>query len=110
MISLILESVYTIDIAADADAALEMVKSHVYDGLLLDINLRHGIDGVDLMELLRKRPEYKETPIIAITAFAADHDRDEFLSRGFSYYMSKPFTRAELMHLIETAIPPKKGK
>lgn len=110
VISLILESVYTIDIAADADAALEMVKSHVYDGLLLDINLRHGIDGVDLMELLRKRPEYKETPIIAITAFAADHDRDEFLSRGFSYYMSKPFTRAELMHLIETAIPPKKGK
>jgi CheY-like chemotaxis protein len=38
--------------------------------------------------------------MIAITAYAAESDRDEFLSRGFTHYISKPLALSELLRLI----------
>jgi len=91
---------YTIDIANNVDEALAKVKSQKYDAFLIDINLGEGITGVQLMEMIREMPDYKETPMTAITAFAADSDREEFLAKGFTHYISKPFALKELKKLV----------
>ncbi len=39
--------------------------------------------------------------IIAITAYASKEDRDEFLSKGFSHYISKPFSSKDLINLLK---------
>ena len=71
-----------------------------YDLLLLDINLGRGIDGVELMQQIRQIDFYKNIPIVAVTAYAAEADKLEFLAKGFTHYISKPFSSQELKDLL----------
>jgi CheY-like chemotaxis protein len=67
---------------------------------LLDINLGRGIDGVELMQQIRQIKHYKNIPIVAVTAYAAETDKLEFLAKGFTHYLSKPFSSQELKDLL----------
>jgi CheY-like chemotaxis protein len=100
----VLSPFYKITTAFSADVAIELVAKFKYDILMLDINLGRGIDGVELMRNIRKKTEYKNTPIVAVTAYAADSDREEFLSKGFSHYISKPFSSTQLKNLLKGII------
>jgi CheY-like chemotaxis protein len=94
---------YQIDMVPDATSALEKINEEVYDGVLIDINLGHGIDGAQLMEKIKQSANYQDKPLIAITAYAAKADRDEFLERGFTHYISKPYHLKELKTLVDEA-------
>ncbi len=67
---------------------------------MLDINLGRGMDGVELMQRIREIDYYKNVPTVAVTAYAAELDKTEFLSKGFTHYISKPFTQKELHKLL----------
>jgi len=71
---------------------------------MLDINLGIGMDGLQLLQEIRKIDYYKNIPVIAVTAYAADSDKKEFLTKGFDKYISKPFTQAELHNLLESIL------
>lgn len=51
-ISIVLKSLYFVDTAFSAKAALEKIDTEQYDVLMLDINLGRGMDGVELMQKL----------------------------------------------------------
>jgi CheY-like chemotaxis protein len=68
---------------------------------MLDINLGSGMDGVELMQKIREIEYYKNIPIVAVTAYAAQSDKTEFLAKGFTHYISKPFTKNELLSLLK---------
>ena len=53
---------------------------------------------------LRKLESYNNTPIIAVTAYAAKSDKAEFLAKGFTHYLSKPFLSAELKSLLNSVM------
>lgn len=89
-----------IDAVESGDKALEMVTEFNYDAIFMDINLGRSMDGVKATMNIRKRPEYKDTPIIAVTAFARPEDKEEFLAAGCSHYLSKPYTRYQITKLI----------
>ena len=103
-IDMVLKPLYNITTAFTADIAIELVNKNKYDILMLDINLGKGIDGVELLQRMRKISGYADTPIIAVTAYAASSDRTEFLSKGFSHYISKPFTSVELKNLLRSIL------
>jgi CheY-like chemotaxis protein/two-component sensor histidine kinase len=98
----ILSDYYDVDTADNATAALEKISKNYYAALLLDINLKKGIDGVKLMEIIRGNTFYKTIPIAAITAFATTNDKIEFLNRGFSHYLPKPFTSDDIYRLLDS--------
>ena len=50
IVSRVLSGKYRIDFGIDADDAFKLLEQHEYDAFLFDINLRHGLDGVQLME------------------------------------------------------------
>lgn len=102
VVSLMLRGIYSLDFARSADEALEKVKAKKYDAILMDINLRRGLDGIQLTQLIREMPEYKETPIIALTAYAMEKEKQEFLSKGLSHYLSKPFRKNDLLSLLQS--------
>ncbi|MBK7866947.1 MAG: response regulator [Ignavibacteriales bacterium] len=80
--------------AKNSTEALQLLESsQKYSAIFMDINLRQGLDGVQLTQLIRKDPKFALTPIIAITAYAARGDREIFLSEGCTDYIAKPFTR-----------------
>ncbi len=99
-IELILKPEFEIDTALDAKTTLEKVEKNRYDILMLDINLGRGMDGIQLLEKIKMIDYYKNIPVVAVTAYAAHSDKTEFLAKGFTHYISKPFLAAELKSLL----------
>lgn len=100
VISLFLRKDYEVDTAATGEEAISIMQHNDYDLILLDISLGKGINGLDLIKLLRKKQKYSSTPIIAVTAHAMVGDRERFLSEGFDDYIAKPFTKLELSNKL----------
>jgi len=103
-IKLSLKSRYDVETVFKAKEALELVAARKYDLLMLDINLGTGMDGIQLLQEIRKIDYYKHIPVIAVTAYAAESDKKEFLSKGFDKYISKPFTQNDLYKLLQSII------
>lgn len=95
-----LKNKVSLDWARNGQDGVVLAKGNKYDAILMDINLAKGIDGMQTTKLIRELPQYKNTPIIAITAFAMRGDKEEFLGAGCSHYISKPFSKATLLDLI----------
>jgi len=87
--------------ALDGKSAVDLTRQQKFDAILMDINLGPGMDGIQAMLEIRKRPDYRITPIIAVTGYASIGDRERLLSVGFSEYLPKPFTREKIAGLIE---------
>jgi PAS domain S-box-containing protein len=103
-VATITKSLYNIDSAKDSDEALNKIKQHKYDAILMDINLRRGMDGLELTKVIRKVDGYKSTPIVAITAFAMGREKEEFLAKGMTHYLSKPFVKNQLLSLLASIV------
>lgn len=100
-LDLALSDGYEVDCAADAESALEMTQKTAYDLLLVDIALQDTIDGVELVRRLRERPDYADTPVIAMTAHRKRYHRQTFLEQGFDEFLAKPFFPEDLLETIE---------
>ena len=96
---------YNIEIVSEFNEAVEVSSNTVFDLLLIDINLGEERTGVDLLNILRETAAYGDVPMIAITAYAMPGDYQRFINIGFDAYISKPFTRMDLINTIRNFIP-----
>jgi len=85
----------------NAKSALEKLPLYTFRFFLLDINLGEGMNGIDLLKQIKKIPGYEKTPVIAVTAYALEGDREYLLSSGFDGYIPKPFTKKQLLDYME---------
>lgn len=86
------------DVAGDGIEALQALAAHRYDVVLMDVNMPN-LDGVRATEQLRVRPG-PQPRIIALTANAAEGDRERMLASGMDDYLSKPYTLADLEKIL----------
>ncbi len=70
--------------------------------LFLDINMPE-VSGLDLLEFLRRRKEWRELPVIMLSYEAADSTVDQALQMGADSYLSKPVTIEELEKAMAAA-------
>jgi CheY-like chemotaxis protein len=63
--------------------------------LVVDINMPE-ISGLDLIEFLRRRPEWKDLPIVMLSSEAADTTVEKAMIAGADSYVTKPVTIEEL--------------
>ncbi|MFK7952974.1 MAG: response regulator [Ekhidna sp.] len=90
-------------VAEDADRALELTSADTFDLILMDINLGHGqMDGSEVMQVLKNKDEFKNTPMYAVTCYSLPGDRERFLEEGFDKYFSKPINHASLLEAIKS--------
>lgn len=71
--------------------------------LLVDINMPE-VSGLDLLEFLRRRKEWKDLPIIMLSSESAESMVDKTLQMGADSYLMKPVTIEELEQAMATAI------
>lgn len=57
--------------------------------VLMDVQLP-DLDGVEVLRLLRDDPLTTSIPVVAVTAFAMNGDRERLLAEGFDGYVAKP--------------------
>lgn len=72
------------------------------DLILLDINMPE-VSGLDLLEFLRRRPEWKELPIVMLSSEAADVTVDKAMAMGADGYVMKPVTIEEIEKAFDAA-------
>ncbi len=101
----LLRDLYDIVIANGVDEALTKADDHAFQLLLLDINLSEQKTGLDLLDMLREKDNTRNAASVALTAYAMPGDRENFLEAGFDSYLSKPFTRDDLLEVIKSALP-----
>jgi PAS domain S-box-containing protein len=92
------------DIATNMEDALNKASEHLYDFVIMDINLGGEDTGIDVTRELRTIKNYHKVPIIAVTAYAMKGDKNFFINSGLDAYVSKPFTRSELIETIKRSI------
>jgi two-component system, OmpR family, response regulator CpxR len=97
-----------LEVAHDGPRGLARALSGDHDMILLDV-MMPGLDGFDLLRLLRRQ---SEVPVIMLTARTTQEDRVAGLDAGADDYLPKPFGTAELLARIRAVLrragrPPK---
>jgi len=89
--------------ATDGEEAIEKAVGERPDLILLDISIPK-LDGYEVTRRLKSREEFKETPIVALTAHAMKGDRAKALEAGCEGYISKPINVRELPAQVKSFI------
>jgi CheY-like chemotaxis protein len=95
----------SIEIARNGREALEaLTRNPQIDLVLMDIMMPE-MDGLTAMREIRKRPDWKKLPIIALTAKAMRDDQEKCLAAGANDYIAKPLDVEKLMSLVRVWMP-----
>jgi len=86
--------------AVDGKEGIEVLqRSPDIEAVLMDI-MMPGLDGYDTIRIIRDLQEFKELPIIAVTAKAMKGDREKCIAAGASDYIAKPVNVEQLASLL----------
>ena len=86
--------------AANAEEALDIVENQYIDLAVVDI-MMPGMDGFELVEQMR---QYREFPVIMLSAKTQSKDKLRGFSLGIDDYVTKPFDPDELMARVKTIL------
>jgi len=97
---------YEVITAADGLDGLQTALQHRPDFIICDITMPR-LDGYGVLLELRSNPDTASIPFIFVTARAAHEDIRQGMSLGADDYITKPFTRLELLRAIESRLQKK---
>jgi two-component system chemotaxis response regulator CheY len=79
--------------------ALKVLPRHRFALIITDVNMP-DINGLELINFVKKNPQYKETPLFVVTTEGRAQDREKGLKLGASEYVVKPFEPEHLVSLV----------
>jgi PAS domain S-box-containing protein len=98
---------HKVDIARTGPTALQMASATRPDVVLLDIGLP-GMDGFQVAQRLREKPEFKDVVICAVTGYTpSEADRQRQQETGFDHHYVKPLNLATLLEMLKSVVAKK---
>ncbi|CAK8711071.1 histidine kinase [Candidatus Electronema halotolerans] len=91
-------------LAANGLEALEMLQQERFDAVLMDIQMP-VMDGCAACQEIRKQPQHKSLPVIALTANAMLSDKEKSRQAGMNSHIGKPFQEEELLATLCRLLP-----
>ena len=91
---------YEVKEAVDGVEVLEQLGCEGFDFLILDV-LMPNKDGWQVLKEVKSNPKTKDIPVIVLTAKNEDFDMFKGYELGASYYLTKPFTKAQLLYGLQ---------
>ena len=98
----------TTALAKNGKECLEILEKQKPDVILLDI-MMPVMDGFQTLRAIREKPEFKDIPVIAVTAKAMIEDREIILKQGFDSYITKPINSGVLAFRLTKALSDKRA-
>jgi two-component system chemotaxis response regulator CheY len=94
---------YNVIEAIDGKDALTKTAGVRIDMVITDLNMPN-MDGITLIKELRKKPEFRFTPIIMLTTESQDTKKQEGRSAGATGWIVKPFQPAQLLAVTKKVL------
>lgn len=86
--------------ASHGRQGLDLVRQERPDLVLLDIDMPE-MDGLTVVRQIRQDTAFANLPVVAVTAFAMEGDREKALEAGFTAYVTKPVRAAVLRQKVQ---------
>jgi len=96
LVNAILEDMYEISEYETGVEAVKGLPGDPPDLVLLDISLPE-MDGTEVLAWIRRQPQFRALPVIALTAHAMAGDREKYLAAGFNDYVTKPILDEDVL-------------
>ena len=94
---------WRVDTHSDGLTALDAVRARRPDLVVLDVMLPNR-SGYDILHDLRVDPEFKELPVLMLTARGQKKDRELAEKLGASSFMTKPFSNGEVLATVRALV------
>lgn len=94
---------YEVHSVSSGTQALKRLDETTYDLLVLDI-IMPEMDGFDLCKRIREREDYRETPVLFLTAKSREEDRMKGLEAGANLFLSKPISPDKLLKIVSESM------
>lgn len=94
---------YRVIVASNAVDALALIYHEKISVLLLDVSMP-GIDGLEFCRTVRNLPQFRDLPIIMVTARDKLFDKVKGRLAGATEYLTKPFDANQLQQVVEKFI------
>jgi len=80
--------------------AIEVLGGQTFDLIILDIMMPE-VDGYEVLKFVRSQESTQHVPVILLTAKSTQEDVEKGLNLGADYYVTKPFSGAELVRKVK---------
>ncbi|MCI0569589.1 MAG: response regulator [Myxococcaceae bacterium] len=80
--------------------ALKLLPRHRFDLIITEVNMP-DINGLELVNFVKKSPNYRQTPLFVITNEGRAQDRDRGLALGAAEFLVKPVVQEQLTALLK---------
>jgi len=94
---------YSVVEACNGEEALRALGACLPEALLLDLGMP-VLDGYRTVQKIRENPRWATLPVLAVTAYAMQGDKERILSCGFDGYLSKPINPTLLFQELERVL------
>lgn len=94
---------FEVFIARDGQEALDILKSHLPDVIILDVMMPH-VDGYATLEQIKKEERLSGCRVIFLSAKNKESDIEKGLALGADLYMTKPFSIKKLVEQVNELI------
>lgn len=110
LLMLYLRKHFEVEICDSADMFYKMLKEKKYDIFLMDISLRGEKNGLELTKELRASEEYKDAPIVCMSAHVFPRDQKNAYDAGVDIFLPRPVYNQELLKALNKILNEKRNK
>ena len=101
---LVLKKKFEVDFCDTKKSMYTFLSKQDYDAIVMDISLKDGVNGVDLIKELKRSTSNINIPIICLSAHAFGEDRLKAEDAGADIYLTKPIKGQILINAVDELI------
>jgi CheY-like chemotaxis protein len=109
-LQIFLKRKFDLEICDSSDTFYEKLNHSKFDIILMDISLRGKKDGLQLTQEIRQMEEYKDLPVVGLSAHAFQRDKDNAYNAGVDIFLTKPVQNDVLMDTLIRTLEKKTKK
>ena len=104
LLSITLSKDFTTIEAEDGESALEAIRHHRPDAVLLDVMLPGEMDGMQILDAIKADPAIRHTLVAMVTARGQVTDHDDARKRGADAHFIKPFSPLQVLGWLRSSL------
>ena len=85
--------------ANNSELGIQLIREQLPDLVLMDIQLP-GMDGLSATKIIKEDPDLKDIPIVALTSYAMQGDKEKALAAGCTGYIAKPIDTRKFLETV----------